>query len=124
MKRIKNLIIIGIIVILPIIIFIFNIKIECIFKNVFNIACPGCGLTHAYNELLKLNIVASLKYNILAIPLMLLAVFTVVNLIIDTIKNNNDFFNLINNFFTEHYKLIIIIIIFVFIINNILYILL
>lgn len=48
----------------------FNIRI-CIFYHIFKIPCPGCGLTRGFIELSKLNVIKSLKYNILCIPILL-----------------------------------------------------
>lgn len=49
---------------------IFNIRI-CPFYNIFKIPCPGCGLTRAFIELFKLNLLESVRYNILCIPISL-----------------------------------------------------
>ena len=43
----------------------------CLIYNIFKIPCPGCGLTRATAELLKGNLIESLKYNALLIPLAL-----------------------------------------------------
>ncbi len=40
-----------------------NICIPCIWKTVFNISCPGCGLTTAFMDLLKLDIRHAFKMN-------------------------------------------------------------
>lgn len=39
----------------------------CPFFNLFNIPCPGCGLTRSVLSLLKFDIKSSLKYNFLGI---------------------------------------------------------
>lgn len=119
MNRLKNLIIIGLITILPIIIFIFNIKLDCIIKKYLHFACPGCGLTRAYQELLQLNIFDSFKYNICAIPLAVISLYLIIRLFIDTIKNKNNFINDLNLFLKRHHIKIIILLIIITIINNI-----
>lgn len=40
-----------------------DITIPCIFKLLFHITCPGCGLTHAFIDLLKLNFVGAWEHN-------------------------------------------------------------
>lgn len=46
---------------------------KCPFYSLFNIPCPGCGMTRAYKSLLLLNIQAAFEYHPL-FPLPLLAV--------------------------------------------------
>lgn len=33
-----------------------DITIPCLFKTFFNIRCPGCGLTHAFIHIIKLEL--------------------------------------------------------------------
>lgn len=40
-----------------------NITIPCLIKTIFNVSCPGCGLTHAFIDLLKLNFVGAWEHN-------------------------------------------------------------
>lgn len=47
---------------------ILEIRI-CPFYYFFKIPCPGCGLTRSFIELLKGNLIESLRYNILGILL-------------------------------------------------------
>jgi hypothetical protein len=42
-----------------------DICIPCIFKTVFNIECPGCGLTRAFISLLELDFVGAYHSNAL-----------------------------------------------------------
>ncbi len=53
-----------------IIIFFFY---KCPFKLLFDIPCPGCGMTRAYKALLQLDFVAAFEYHLL-FPLPILAV--------------------------------------------------
>jgi hypothetical protein len=59
---------------------------HCIFKALFHIPCPGCGLTRAFQELLQFNFIGALSYNLLAIPLILYFVGLFVSRIYDAIK--------------------------------------
>ncbi|MCL2840122.1 MAG: DUF2752 domain-containing protein [Defluviitaleaceae bacterium] len=47
------------------------ISIPCIFKLIFGIPCPACGLTRAFIYLLQFNLSAALRMNILLIPLLI-----------------------------------------------------
>ena len=38
-------------------------QIPCLFKTVFHIECPGCGITRAYISLLSLDIRQAFAYN-------------------------------------------------------------
>lgn len=100
------------------VVFVFDIK--CIFKKIFHIACPGCGLTRGFRSLLRLDIKEAIYYNILTIPIFLFLLITSLVFIIDLIKNKN-YLEKYLLFFTKKYVLIIIIIITIItmIINNI-----
>lgn len=43
----------------------------CIFKKVFNLPCPVCGLTHSINSVLHLNIAESLHFHLLGFPIVI-----------------------------------------------------
>ena len=118
-NRLLNIIIIGLILVLPIIIFILDIKFDCLFKTYLNIECPACGVTRANYELFSINVINSLKYSLLAIPLAIFAIISVIFLTIDTFKNQKNYLKSLNKFFSKHYLLIIIILAINMIINNI-----
>lgn len=65
----KNIFIVILIVGLALTLNFFNVK-ACPIFILFKIPCPGCGLTRAVSLILKGQIVASLEYNILPIPLL------------------------------------------------------
>ena len=44
--------------------------IPCVFRLVTGLKCPGCGMTHAYFELLKGNVHGAAQQNIMAITMM------------------------------------------------------
>jgi hypothetical protein len=48
----------------------------CLFKNVFGVPCPGCGMTRAFLSLMKLDIATGFYYHPLFIlPVLIAAVF-------------------------------------------------
>lgn len=55
-----------------IIIFKYNIGIPCIFFELTNLYCPGCGMTRAIKSLLLLDFSQAIRYNALIIILPLL----------------------------------------------------
>lgn len=53
---------------------IYHIGFNCVFHQITNLYCPGCGITRAIFSLIELDIIGAIKYNILiitAIPLIL-----------------------------------------------------
>lgn len=119
MIRLKNILIIGGILIIPILIFIFGLNFNCPLKKYLHIACPGCGLTRSISALMNFDILKSLHYNLLTIPLIIIAIVIIINLIYDTIKNRDNFIHNLSKILGKNYKLIILILISITIINNI-----
>lgn len=103
MKRTKiNFMIIFVISIYLVLVDITNIRI-CLIYNLFHIPCPACGLTRAYLALANGDIFMSLKYNILAIPIMVFFILYFIFDFIDDINNTNK----VEDFFVK-YRFIII----------------
>ena len=48
----------------------YNLSIPCLINKCFGVYCPGCGLTHAANALLRLNFYEAFKYNALSVILL------------------------------------------------------
>lgn len=45
------------------ILFSINILIPCLWKTIFHIECPGCGLTRAFIDILKCNFIDAFNEN-------------------------------------------------------------
>ena len=119
MKRIKN-----ILILLSISLFVFicvsgRIKVNCLFKTLFNIRCPGCGLTRSIRALLKLDITLSFKYNIFGPVIFILFIIFIVYMTKDIIKNEDRTIKYIYKYLGKYYYVVIICLIISMIINNI-----
>ena len=66
---------------------IVDITIPCFFSYVFDIHCPGCGLTRSFIEILQLNFKKSLEYNILTLPIGVSMIYYIVRDFIDFRKH-------------------------------------
>lgn len=95
------------------------ININCLFKSLFGIRCPGCGLTRSFRSILNLDFYSAFNYNILGIPLFIIGVVIIISMIIDIIRNDNETIIYIFDFLKKYYIIIIIILIITTIINNI-----
>ena len=118
MKRIINiLIILGTVFFIYLVVNVFDL--DCIFKSIFGIRCPGCGLTRAFRSILSGNLIKAFKYNILSIPIFISIIVIFISMIIDIILNRINTIKYIDKLFSKYYVFIIIIIFITMIINNI-----
>lgn len=71
---------------------VFLFDYHCLFKCIFNIPCPGCGLTRAFIEIINFRFLNSFSYNILGLPIFicLLSLFCV---LVYDFKFKNDLLN-------------------------------
>ena len=97
---------------------VFVFDLNCVFKSIFHIACPGCGLTRGFRALFHFDLIGAFNFNILTIPIFLFLVGLALCLFIDIAKKSNYLKNYYN-FFIKHYYLIIILLVISGIINNI-----
>ncbi len=91
-SRYINLIkyIIANIFILVIIYLLYLKKIRiCPIYNLFKVPCPGCGITTSLVYLLKGDILASIQYNIITIPLIITYTMFSMWYFLDIITNKN-----------------------------------
>lgn len=112
MTRKNKVIVFSIIILVLFAIYILlNNNINCIFKTLFNIPCPGCGMTRAFRLILQLKIIEAFSYNILAVPLFIFIIFMLYLFISDVIKKENKLTDTLSKITNKYYKLIIILLI-------------
>jgi len=119
MKRLINILLLIFSISFVLIVTSGVIKIDCIFKDLFGICCPGCGLTRAFISILNLDFISAIKYNILSIGLFVFLVVFVIFLIKDIILNSNKTLESIIKFFQHNYIFIIVLLIISMVVNNI-----
>ena len=119
MKRFINilLLIFGIYFILIVTCGIINVN--CLFKSLFDIRCPGCGLTRSFRSIFSLDFYSAFNYNILGIPLFIIGIIILISMIIDIIRNDNKTIIYILNSLKKYYIVIIVLVIISMVINNI-----
>jgi hypothetical protein len=61
-------------------------EMACYNKKLFGIECPGCGMQRSFIELLKGNLIESLKLYPALIPIIIMLVFAVLHLVFDIKK--------------------------------------
>ena len=96
---------------------VFVFDVDCLFKSIFGIPCPGCGLTRGFRALFRGDIVSAFSYNILTIPIFLFLVIFLVLFVIDTLCNRN-FVSRYLLFVSKYYYILIILVIISFVFNN------
>ena len=47
---------------------VFSVPL-CLFKNIFGVPCPGCGLTRGFIAILHLNFKEATRHHILSVPI-------------------------------------------------------
>lgn len=107
-NRIRTLLIILLIIALAL--FLWYGKFDCPIKKHFTFSCPSCGMNRAFNEILSLHIMNSFNYNILALPLFIITILSLIFLLYDLIKGTNKFLPKLFQTLQKHYPLILLII--------------
>jgi hypothetical protein len=54
------------------------IAVSCLWKVIFNIPCPGCGLSRAFTLIVDFRFFEAMKMNIISIPLFIGGVITII----------------------------------------------
>ena len=95
---------------------IFLFRPVCIFKNIFNIPCPTCGLTRGFIEILHFDFIESLKYNILSIPIFIsIIIFYLLYSVYILLKK--EYIIIFVDLYIKNFKLIILLFIISWIVN-------
>ena len=115
-KKSKQIVLAFLILIIFGLLAVFVFDINCIFKSLFGIPCPGCGLTRAFKEVFHGNLLKAEEYNLLSIPILLFLLLCLALIIFDLFKKTNRTEVLLQKL-SKYYKLIIIIVIINWIIN-------
>ena len=118
-KRLKNIFILLFGSLFSLIAITGKFKLDCIFKKLFGVCCPGCGLTRSLRALLRFDIISSFKYNIFGPILFIIIVIGSIFLIIDIIYNKDNTIKYGYIILGKYYYIIIICLIISMIINNI-----
>ena len=53
---------------------VFNFTIPCLFHEIINLYCPGCGITRMFLALFKLDFYQAFRYNPLVFILLILSI--------------------------------------------------
>ena len=74
---------------------IYVMPVNCLFKEFTGISCISCGMTRAFRFILSGDFVSATYTNILSIPLFVFLVYSFIYLILDIIKNENNYINFV-----------------------------
>lgn len=108
MNKKNKLLILGLIITLILIfLVVYKLDLPCVFKSIFNIPCPACGMSRALRSIFKLEIAKSFSYNILAFPIIIIIIICIFLASYDIIKKSNLLYNFINFLFTNYYLIMI-----------------
>ena len=119
MKRIINLLLLVFGISFIIIVTSGIFRFDCLFKTLFNINCPGCGLTRSFRSIFNLDFYSAFNYNILGIPLFIIGIVIGISFIVDIIKNSNRTIIYVFSFLNKYYFIVILLLITTTIINNV-----
>ena len=119
MKRSINIVILLFSSLFVITILSGKVKVDCLFKRILGISCPGCGLTRSIKSFIKLDIITSFKYNIFGPILFILFIVSMMFIIKDIIKKEDKTIKYIYKLFSKYYYIVIICLIISMLINNI-----
>ena len=118
MNRIYKIIVLLILFLFYYLIFVCNVRVPCLFKFMFHISCPMCGITRSIKALLDGDILLSLHYNLLGIVIFIFIIFNFIVFLYDIIFNK-DKVKFLYDKVGNYYILIIISLVINMIINNI-----
>jgi hypothetical protein len=83
----KILLAYGVVAVAFIIVLHTSVSIPCIFRLLFDIPCPACGLTGAFILISRLDFLSAFRHNILTLPLLVGGAVYFVCALIDLFAN-------------------------------------
>lgn len=95
---------------------VFVFDVNCIFKIIFRVPCPGCGLTRGFRSLFSGNFIKAESYNVLTIPIFVFLLCIFIIMLVDVINKSNNTEKILNKI-SNHYILLLIIVCLNWIIN-------
>lgn len=81
-KNIKECIILITFFLIVISMYYLNIAIPCLFHEITNLYCPGCGVTRMFDALFHFNIYKAISYNLYVFSLLILFIIYLIICII------------------------------------------
>lgn len=68
----------------------------CVWKNIFGIACPGCGLSRGVSAIMRGHFQQALQYNYLSYPLFVMLLIAFFCILYDLVTGKNFFYDWIH----------------------------
>ncbi len=85
-------------------------KSVCLFRNIFHIPCPSCGLTRAFICIISGNLKEAFYYNAVSLPLFFCFLCAGIWIVVDCIKKDDSFNRFMHHKISNNYIFIIAII--------------
>ena len=116
MNNKKLVVLMSIILLVFGILVVFVFDVNCVFKSLVDIPCPGCGLTRGFRALLAGHLVKAEMYNVLTIPIFLFLLAFFMFLVYDLFSKKEKTSIFLKKFI-DSYKLILLLVLVSWIIN-------
>ena len=95
---------------------VFVFDVNCVFKTITGIPCPGCGLSRGFRDLFSGHFLKAEGYNILTIPIFIFMLFSIFLMCFDFVKKTNKTEIFLNRL-SKYYLIIIFMVLISFITN-------
>lgn len=93
----------------------------CIFKNITDVPCPGCGMGRASLSIFEGDFFTAVYYNILSIPFTVIVFVVIIWLLYDLIRGKDSFWKNLDRPLSIKAKLIVVIVLLVTWVLNIIH---
>ena len=87
---------------------VYGLNISCVIKSITKLECPACGMTRAFRCLINLDIINSIKFNILCIPIAVFLIVSIFLLLYDLLFAKRIFLDSLMKILNNHYIIIIV----------------